>query len=123
MARDPEAGVIGPAILNLPAVGPSLGLTGSDLHLPITNERLTRLGRRLREEKVWFHLGTHPDWRAVYIDELRVERLLMRHAGADVDPFSAMNHQDPAIRAAVAGGASPVDPGVERRRLLPSVPP
>jgi GT2 family glycosyltransferase len=110
VARDPEAGVIGPAILNLHTVGPSLGLTESDLHRPITNERLTRLGRQLREETAWFHLGAHPNWEAVYFDELRVERLLMRHAGADVDPFPEMNHQDPAIRVAVAGGASAVIP-------------
>ncbi len=53
-------------------------LDGTDLERPITNERLSRLGRRLRDEKLWFHLGTHPDWSAVYFDELRVERLLMR---------------------------------------------
>ncbi len=54
---------------------------------PVANERLIRLGGRLRDERLWFHLGTHPDWRAVYFDELPLERrLLMRGPVRDVEP-------------------------------------
>lgn len=129
VSADPNAGVIGPAVLDVRGTARSLRMTGTDLERPITNERLRKLGRRLREEQLWFHLGTHPDWRAVYFDELRVERFLMRHAGADVEPFPEMNHQSGAIRRAVAAGDSTPIPAanvagccqVFRRSLLDEI--
>lgn len=105
VAADPRAGVIGPAVLDLGAAATRLGLSGPHTDAPISNERLAGLAR-LDDEAMWFHLGTHPDWWTVYFDELRIERRLQIHAGAPVEAFPAMNHQDPTIRAAVANGAA-----------------
>jgi GT2 family glycosyltransferase len=107
LRSDPGAGVIGPAIQYLPAVAPRIGLKSEeDLLEPIDNQTLARLGRTLLDEVSWFHLGTHPDWFAVYMDEVQLERALIRRVGGAVDPFFAMNHEDPAIRSAVARGSN-----------------
>jgi GT2 family glycosyltransferase len=106
LRADPRAGVIGPAILNLPAVAESLGTPRASLRVPIDNSRLTGLGEMLLGERAWFHLGTNPDWRSSYIHELHIEQMLVERAGARVEaPFFAMNHQDPKIRSAVASGS------------------
>jgi GT2 family glycosyltransferase len=110
VASDPDAGVIGPAVLQLRSAARSLGLTDAQLQAPITNQRLAELSHNPHGERLWFHLGTHPDWKAVYVDELQLERRLLRHAGADVESFPAMNHQDPMIRAALADGATEAIP-------------
>jgi GT2 family glycosyltransferase len=103
LCADPDAGVIGPAVLRLSAVASALALdTVASLDDEIHNERLAGLRDRLRDEVSWFHLGTHPDWRAVYIDELQVEAQLAARAGEDVEPFYSMNHEDPVVRAAIA---------------------
>jgi GT2 family glycosyltransferase len=104
VAADPDAGVIGPAVLDLGATAGPLRLTPADLRAPISNERLLRVAERGSVERMWFHLGTHPDWWGVYFDERRLENLLLHRAGADVEPFPAMNHHDPAIRARLADG-------------------
>jgi GT2 family glycosyltransferase len=104
VTADPEAGVVGSAVLDLRAASAALGVSGADLDAPITNERLARLPR-LDDEAMWFHLGTHQDWWSVYFDELRIERRLQQRAGAPVELFPAMNHQDPTIRASIAEGA------------------
>jgi GT2 family glycosyltransferase len=101
VTTDEQAGVIGPAVLDLRAAGVALGVEGGDLQAPITNERLAGLSG-LDNEAVWFHLGTHWDWWAVYFDELPIERRIVRLAGSAIEPFPAMNHQDQTIRAAVA---------------------
>lgn len=107
LESDPGAGVIGPAIPYFPAVAPALGLhTDRDLRTPISNETLSRLSMEFREESNWFHLGTNPDWRSVYIDEVQLERRLVRRVGGAPEPFFAMNHQDPSIRAAVSRGST-----------------
>lgn len=104
---DPEAGIIGPAIRYFPAVAPALGLVADhDLRAPVTNENLVHLGPYFRDEASWFHLGTPPDWRAVYIDEIELERRLVRRMGGVMKPFFPMNHQDPRIREAVSRGST-----------------
>ena len=105
LLADPKAGVIGPAVLHLPAVAASLGL-GEVHREPVTNERLGGLGRQLRKHTTWFHLGTNANWRAAYIQELQLEQRLVRQAGGAVEPFYAMNHDDPALLEAVAGGST-----------------
>jgi GT2 family glycosyltransferase len=106
LMRDSHVAVIGPAIVDLRGVAEALGLDSGGLRAPISNTRLVQLGAVLHEASSWFHLGAHPDWRAVYQDELRIERRLLRRAGADVEPFPELNHQNPAIRAAIADGAT-----------------
>lgn len=128
LMADDQAGVVGPAVLHLPGVARILGL-GDALHAPITNERLSGLGRQLRDQEAWFHLGTNPDWRAGYIDEVQVEQQLVEGAGGSTDPFYAMNHEDPTIRAAIANGSTAPVPAanvagccqVFRRELLDEV--
>jgi GT2 family glycosyltransferase len=130
LMADQHAGVIGPAVLHLPAVSRALGFGDRDvLHAPITNERMTRLGRHLRDQETWFHLGTNPDWRAGYIDELQIEQQLVRGAGGSTEPFYAMNHENPSIRSAIANGSTALIPAanvagccqVFRRELLDEV--
>ncbi len=98
---DPSAGVVGPAILYLPAVEGALGLD-QDYRHPVLNESLVRLGRHMVEESAWFHLGTNPDWRAVYLDEVEIDRRLANRLGGSYPPFYSMNHEDPGVRSAVA---------------------
>lgn len=126
---DPQTGVVGPAILQLAAVAPALQLASDDLSKAVGNERLAGLGRHLGDEASWFHLGTHPDWRAVYLDELHLERRLVAGTGTAVEPFPAMNHNDSLIRGAIADGSTAAVPASNiagccqafRRELLDDV--
>ena len=78
LAADPRAGVIGPAILHLPALAATLGLADElALRTPISNERLSELREHMLAERAWFHLGTNPDWRSAYIHELHIEQMLV----------------------------------------------
>jgi GT2 family glycosyltransferase len=106
VAADPDAGVIGPAVLDLSAVSGQLRLSPDGLRAPIANERLRRVAERGSNQRAWFHLGTNADWWSVYFDERRLEDLLLYRAGADIEPFPAMNHHDPVIRARLADGMS-----------------
>ncbi len=129
LETDPQTGVIGPAIVYLPAVADELGMNGAgSLLTPVSNEALSHLGPRLLEESSWFHLGTHPDWRSVYLHEVQLERRLVRGVGKS-EPFFAMNHESLEIRSAVARGSTePIAASniagccqVFRRRLLDDV--
>jgi GT2 family glycosyltransferase len=130
LLADPRAGVIGPAVLDLPRVSEPLGLGSDERRLqPVANDALGALGTTLLDEAAWFHLGTNSDWRAAYLDERQLEQRLVAGAGAAVDPFFAMNHHDPAVRRAVAGGAARMIPAANiagccqafRRELLDEI--
>ena len=131
LVADERAGVVGPAVLHLPAVARDLGLERRRRLARADHQRspLTASAGGFANQRSGSTSAPTRTGAPATSTNCRSSSSSSRRAGGSTDPFYAMNHEDPSIRSAIADGSTALIPAanvagccqVFRRELLDEV--